>query len=96
VWGENLPLLLKGFRLLLRELPEARLTLVGKGPRAEMLKLPATRLGIAGRISHIERWLSQGELAELYNEAAVFALMSIYEGKLRAVMDAVGECSDLL
>lgn len=82
----------KGFDLLLRawvdvarQLPEARLRIVGDGPlRAEHEAL-AAQLGVAASIE----WLAPTpQIERLYREAAVFVLASRYEGMPLALLEA--------
>ena len=88
---KNLPLLIKAFKLVLREEPSAKLLLIGKGPERGALLRLIESLGIDKNAVLLDRWLSSRELAVYYNEAAVFALTSRYEGGPRAVCEA-GAC----
>ncbi|MGZ5237393.1 MAG: glycosyltransferase family 4 protein [Caldimonas sp.] len=82
----------KGFDLLLgawqqvvRELPAARLRIVGDGPLGGDLAGLATELGVAGSVD----WTAPtGRIEALYREAAVFVLSSRYEGMPLALLEA--------
>lgn len=73
----------KGLRLLLDALGgmqrRARLSVVGEGPEALMLRSQATMLGVADRVT----WhgaLPQQQLAELYRRASAVVIPSLHEG----------------
>lgn len=88
---KNLPLLIKAFKLVLAREPSAKLMLIGKGPEKPSLLKIIREQGIEERVTLVNKWLSPEELARYYNEAAVFALTSLYEGGPRAVCEA-GAC----
>lgn len=82
----------KGFDLLLRawvevvrELPEARLRIVGEGPLGGELAALAGELGVA---SSVEWTAPTDRIESLYREAAVFVLSSRYEGMPLALLEA--------
>jgi glycosyltransferase involved in cell wall biosynthesis len=73
--------LIRAFAALARELPDARLAIVGENrthPREDPEAL-ARSLGVAERVS-IRSYVSDTELASLYRRAAAFAFLSTYEG----------------
>lgn len=77
----HVPELIRGFTLLTRRLPGARLTIVGDNrtlPRVDLHALIA-QSGMAERIRARE-YVSDEELASLYGEASAFAFLSDYEG----------------
>ena len=88
---KNLPLLIKAFKLVLAKEPSAKLMLIGKGPEKPSLLKIIREQGIEERVTLVDKWLSPEELARYYNEAAVFALTSLYEGGPRAICEA-GAC----
>ena len=82
----------KGFDLLLqawqsvqRQMPEARLRIVGAGPLGAQLTALATSLGIAASVEFIA---PTDQIEALYREAAVFVLSSRYEGMPLALLEA--------
>ena len=88
---KNLPLLIKAFKLVLAKEPSAKLMLIGKGPEKPLLLKIIKEQGIEERVTLVDKWISPEELARYYNEAAVFALTSLYEGGPRAICEA-GAC----
>ena len=82
----------KGFDLLLqawqsvqRQMPEARLRIVGAGPLGAQLTALATSLGVA---ASVEFAAPTEQIEALYREAAVFVLSSRYEGMPLALLEA--------
>ncbi len=77
----RLPELLGGFAIAARQVPDARLVLVGDNrttPRLDPLAL-ARDLGIADRVEW-HAWIDDSRLARAYATARVFAFLSDYEG----------------
>lgn len=58
---------------ILRELPDARLMIVGSGPRGDALRERARRRGVAGAVIFTGA-VPYGELPDHYNAATVFAM----------------------
>lgn len=82
----------KGFDLLLqawaqvrRQVPEARLRIVGDGPLRQQHEALAVQLGVA---SSVEWLMPTPQIEALYREAAVFVLPSRYEGMPLALLEA--------
>jgi glycosyltransferase involved in cell wall biosynthesis len=82
----------KGFDLLLRawcevvrDLPQARLGIVGEGPLGAELGALASELGVASSVRFIA---PTDRIETLYREAAVFVLSSRYEGMPLALLEA--------
>lgn len=91
VFEKNLSLLINSFRYVVKEEPSAKLLLIGNGPeKIKLIKL-IKDYRLTGSVTLIDRWMTLKELAFYYNEAAVFALTSFYEGGPRAVFEA-GAC----
>jgi glycosyltransferase involved in cell wall biosynthesis len=77
----HIPELIEGFALLARRHPQARLELVGDNrtsPHVDVAALIA-RSGLGDRI-RARSYVSDAELAGLYENAAAFAFLSDYEG----------------
>jgi len=85
---KGLDLLLQAFSLVLREVPDAELRLLGDGPELDRLVKVAQRLGLSKALRPSRRWLTHAELAEQYNQAAVYACTSLFEGGPRTVFEA--------
>lgn len=69
--------LLKAFRQLAVELPDARLTIVGKGAQDAKLKDFVRRFDLSQRV-HFAGFVSEDEKARLLSEAAVACFPSLY------------------
>ena len=77
----HVPELIQGFTLLARRNPGARLVIVGDNrtmPRVDISAAIAAS-GMASRIQ-VREFISDAELAALYDAAAAFAFLSDYEG----------------
>jgi glycosyltransferase involved in cell wall biosynthesis len=77
----RLPDLLDAFARATRDLPEARLIIVGDNrtwPRQDLAAI-ASSLGIASRV-RLLNYVEDSALIELYRRAAVFGFLSEYEG----------------
>jgi glycosyltransferase involved in cell wall biosynthesis len=69
---KRIDLLLRAFPRVLREVPDARLDIAGKGPERERLESLARALGIAGRVRFLG-YVPEDALWECYARADVFA-----------------------
>ena len=78
-------LLLQAWQSVLRQMPEARLRIVGGGPLGAELAALATTLGVA---ASVEFTAPTDRIEALYREAAVFVLSSRYEGMPLALLEA--------
>jgi glycosyltransferase involved in cell wall biosynthesis len=83
--------ILQALPAILRQAPNARLVIAGRGPYEQPLRAMATELGVSDRVSFsdytFERRPAMGKLVA---EADVFCLLSEYEAHPIAVMEAVG------
>jgi glycosyltransferase involved in cell wall biosynthesis len=77
----RVPDLIAAFAGLATDFPRARLVIVGEDRSWPPISLPdaATQFGIPSRVE-FKSYVSDGELANLYNTASVFAFLSEYEG----------------
>lgn len=77
----HLPTLIEAFAQVVRRRPDARLAIVGadRTHPSQDLAAHAERAGVADRVG-LHGHVSDGELAELYRRAHVFAFLSEYEG----------------
>ena len=73
---------------LLRVSPDARLTVVGKGPEEGRLRAAAVALGIASNIRFVP-WLPQEKLFEEYQTHDLFVYPSLHNSSGNAVLEAL-------
>ena len=87
----HLPDLIRAFKPIAMNRPDARLEIVGDNRTHphENLAAVAAAAGIAPRVS-IRPYAADQELAELYGRARVFALLSEYEGFGHPPLEALG------
>jgi len=86
----RIPELLRGFALASRDVPDARLVIVGDNrtsPYVDPMAL-AAELGVAARVEW-RAYVSDADLAELYGRARAFAFLSDYEGFAMTPMEAI-------
>jgi len=88
---KNFPLLLKAFKILVEEVPEARLIIIGRGPLENKILEYVRRLDLKDSFKLVKRWLSEDDLVKMYNDAAILAITSHYEGGPRVAFEA-GAC----
>jgi 1,4-alpha-glucan branching enzyme len=87
---KNFPLLLYAFKKVKEEFPEAELLIHGRGPQEKEIIHLARKLELKS-FKLITDWLSEEELVHLYNDAALLAITSRYEGGPRVAFEA-GAC----
>jgi glycosyltransferase involved in cell wall biosynthesis len=87
---KNLPVLLYAFKKIEKEFPEVELLIHGRGPEEKEIIRLAKKLELKN-FKLITNWLSEEELVHLYNEAALLAITSKYEGGPRVAFEA-GAC----
>lgn len=90
---------LRAFAGLAAREPEARLTLVGKGPETARLHAEAAALGVRERVDFIP-WLPQPELFALYASHDLFVFPSLHDSSGNVVIEALSRgmpvlCLDL-
>jgi len=86
----RIPELLRGFALASRQVPDARLVIVGDNrtsPRVDPIGL-ATELGVQSRVDY-RAYVNDVDLAALYSRARVFAFLSDYEGFAMTPLEAI-------
>jgi glycogen(starch) synthase len=79
--------LLRAFKLLVGEMPRARLTITGVGPLENELRALARDLNLAARVTFAGNVPHEG-LADLYHTADVFVQASLHEGQGMALLEA--------
>lgn len=82
---KNHAFLFDAFEALLREMPEARLVLVGRGPLEDELRAQAAQRGIAGRVTFAG---VRDDVPDLLAAFDAFALPSTREGLSMAAVEA--------
>jgi glycosyltransferase involved in cell wall biosynthesis len=88
VYWKGMHLGLRAFAKLLKNLPHARLTLVGKGPDEQRWRKQANDLGIAGQIDWIP-WVRRDKLADLYQTHDIFFFPSLHDSGGMVVLEAM-------
>jgi L-malate glycosyltransferase len=78
--------LLRAWALVAKDLPDARLTIVGDGPARPSLEALAKNLSIAGSVSFSGPSL---DVIEQYRNADLFVLPSLQEGMPNALLEAM-------
>ena len=81
-------LALAAFEQVCRKLPDARFTVVGRGPEETRLRELAHRLGIAGKVSFVP-WMEQANLFKLYKEYDLFLFPSLHDSGGLVVLEAL-------
>ncbi|MCK9875685.1 glycosyltransferase family 4 protein [Frankia sp. Ag45/Mut15] len=84
---KGLVYLLSAFATVVRQVPDARLELVGDGAQREDLAALAQELGIAESVHFVGR-RDRAQLSRGYREAAVFVLPSLHEGFPLVLLEA--------
>lgn len=85
---KNVPLLLEGFTIVVKQKKDVLLTIVGDGPEKTKLENLAVSLGVdknvlfAGSVPH-------GELADYYSLSDIFVLPSLCEGRGTVLAEAI-------
>jgi glycosyltransferase involved in cell wall biosynthesis len=85
---KGLDVLLKAWRDVAAQVPDARLCLVGEGPLERELRDLARRLGIAGSVS-FEGGLASGGVRAALDRSSLLVLPSRSEGMPRVVLEAL-------
>ncbi|HVY17818.1 MAG TPA: glycosyltransferase [Rhodopila sp.] len=73
---------------LVRTVPDARLTVVGKGREEARLRADAAALGVAGNVDFVP-WLAQQALFELYQTHDLFVFPSLHDSSGNAVLESL-------
>lgn len=88
LYWKGMHLGMAAFKKLVSEFPNARLTMVGKGPDGHRWKLLAQRLGIESRIDWIP-WIEKNELPAYYKRHHVFLFPSLHDSGGQVVLEAM-------
>lgn len=85
---KNIPLLIKAFAALLRDVPDAVLWIAGRGPEEDALRRLCTQLGVEAQVAFLG-FLDHPSLARYYAACDVFVLPSIQEAQPLVAMEAM-------
>jgi len=85
-YQKGIDVLLQAWRLVLQQLPQARLILVGNGPIQSQLDYMAQALGIAGSVEFAGE---QKDVAAQFHRGAIAVLPSRFEGMPNALLEAM-------
>ncbi len=99
LYWKGVHIAIRALAQLLPRMPEARLTIVGKGPEEERLKAEALDMKLGDRIEFIP-WLPQRELFALYGNHDLFVFPSLHDSSSNVVLEALSHglpvmCLDL-
>ena len=78
--------LLRAFAIVAREVPEARLRLVGDGPQEAQLRMLVGTFGLEERVEFVP---GSPDVREHYAQARIFALASVREGQPNVILEAM-------
>ena len=81
-------LVLKAFARASADIPDAHLTIVGRGPEAGILRALCDRLGLTARVTWRDDWLESADLERIYEENQVLLFPSYHEAGGTVVLEA--------
>ncbi len=84
---KGLDLLLNAYKHVAEQTNDTELIIVGRGPLREWLVQAINSMKLINHVRVLD-WVSQQELVRLYNDAAILACTSRYEGGPRVVFEA--------
>jgi len=79
---------LEAFAALLKQIPEAKLTLVGQGPDKKRLKQHAVKIGLVDKIEWVP-WMNQDDLVDMYQQSDIFLFPSLHDSGGMVVLEAM-------
>lgn len=91
IYWKGMHLGLPAFERLVSVVPDARLTMVGKGPEERRWHRLAERLNISQSIDWVS-WMPQEELTQLYHSHDVFLFPSLHDSSGNVVLEALASC----
>jgi glycosyltransferase involved in cell wall biosynthesis len=100
LYWKGIHIAIRAFAQVVSQFPEARFTIVGRGPEAHRLKAEAAQHGVADRIDFIS-WLPKQQMVfELYDSHHLFVFPSLHDSAGFAVLEALARglpvlCLDL-
>jgi len=90
---KNFPLLLRAFKEVVKEVPEAEIIIHGRGPLERQILELAKKLNLSNNFKLVTEWLTEEKIVSLYNEASILAITSRYEGGPRVAFEAGACCT---
>jgi glycosyltransferase involved in cell wall biosynthesis len=99
LYWKGVHIAISAFAALIRRMPEARLTIVGRGPEEPRLKTSAAARGLGDKIDFIS-WLPQQQLFDLYRSHDLLVFPSLHDSSGGVVLEALSRglpvvCLDL-
>jgi glycosyltransferase involved in cell wall biosynthesis len=88
LYWKGVHIALQAFAMLLKKIPNARLTIVGSGPEEARLKADALARKIKGSVDFIS-WLPQKNLFELYDSHDLLLFPSLHDSSGGVVLEAL-------
>jgi glycosyltransferase involved in cell wall biosynthesis len=99
LYWKGVHIAIRAFSHVSRRCPDARFTIVGRGPELPRLKEAAARYDVADRIDFIS-WLPQEQLFDLYGSHDLFVFPSLHDSGGSVALEALSQglpviCLDL-
>lgn len=88
LYWKGVHLALAAFQHVLKELPEARFSIVGRGPEESDLRSRIARYGLSGSVGLIP-WVRQAELYDLYRNHDLFLFPSLHDSGGCVVLESL-------
>jgi len=100
IYWKGVHIAIRVFAKVLSQYPEARFTIVGRGPEEQRLKAEAARYDVADRIDFISWLPRQQQLFDLYDSHDLFVFPSLHDSAGHVVVEALSRglpvvCLDL-
>jgi len=86
--GKGVEYLIDAFNFLVKDFPELRLVMVGRGPLRNVVEQKIDSLGLKGSISIID-FIPNSEIPNIYRASDCFVLPSLNEGLPRTILEAM-------
>jgi len=86
--GKGVEYLIRAIDILVKEVPDLHLTLVGEGPERESIQTLINDLGLSDNIDIID-FVPYEEMPQMYQASDIFVLPSLHEGVPRTVIEAM-------
>lgn len=95
VWQKDQATLLRAMTAVIKEIPRAKLVIVGDGPLASDLRQLAVDLGIADKVV-FTGLMKRDRVYRLLHACDIFAMVSVHEGFCNAVVEALAACKPVV
>ncbi|MEA3357197.1 MAG: glycosyltransferase family 4 protein, partial [Patescibacteria group bacterium] len=86
--GKGVEYLIDAFNTLIKDCPDVKLNMIGKGPLKEEIEQKIQDLDLCGSIN-IKEFVPNSDLPETYQSSDVFVLPSLDEGVPRTILEAM-------